>query len=187
MTVVVPEAAFNSGVLDGVRHMHLLADLEYYAERAGVDPHYIWTPAASQLTKEEISYLRRCLVLAKTENVSGLVYTCPGDVTKRFAVMCAALLRAFVDARLMTAQQVVESVKSTGGPEATVLFIPNFYSAMEIGKFDNARVAALGDVLCNRAALGLQTVIHVADVKSVKDKLGGRVASILETMRHAGG
>jgi hypothetical protein len=172
--------ALASGVLDPVVHAVLVQDLPRYADRAGIDPKYIWTSALTGfLTQNEISYLRRCRLLAHDHGVFGLCYAGAGDVTHKFSLMAGALVRAFVDARVMTAQQVLDEVKEGGHPEATVLLVPNFFSRSEFGRFDTSRAAVLGDLLCHRAARGEQTVIHVDSPEECKLKLGPRVAALI--------
>jgi hypothetical protein len=92
--------------------------------------------------------------------------------------MAAALVRAFVDARVMTAGAVVDSARD-GGVVATVLLIPNLYSPEEVGKFDQVKVGVLGDVLTSRAAEGLQTVVWVHSMEGVLKSFGQRVHVLL--------
>jgi hypothetical protein len=185
MTIVPVNAFENEGGILNARHVRLALDIDRYAERAGIEPHYIWTPARTTLEQEEIAYLVHLGKHSRDGQV-GLVYEGAVDVTHRMSIMAGALIRAFIDARVMAASQVENHVMYGEYPEATVLFIPNFFSDSDFGKFDSKRVAALADLLFQRSARGEQTVISVDSITSAAAKLGGKVGSIMNRMFHVG-
>lgn len=178
---VVPVEAFQSGVLNAQKHERLILDIDRYARRAGIAPQYIWTSAVQELSAPEVEYLQKCLMLAKN-GTPGLVYEGAGDPSERMAIMAGALVRAFVDARLMPAMQVFEYVGDGEYPEATVLLIPNFHVEAATGKYDTKKIAALGDVLCKRAVLGLPTIIKIDNAVSAGNRFGQQVAGIMHRM-----
>lgn len=182
---MVPPIAFESGVLDKTKHGRLVLDIDQYAKRAGIAPECIWTSAKDNLSPQEVKYLQKCLMLAH-QDTPGLVYSGDGDVSWRFCLMVGALIRAFVDARSMTAMEVVDQITHGDHPEATVLFVPNFFSAVEFGKFDMRRASALGDMLVYRAAHHLPTVIKVDSLSGVSDRFGSHVGGIIKKMVHQG-
>lgn len=184
---VVPVQAFD-GVLDRMKHGRLVLDIDNFANRAGIAPECIWTSAktAPAISNDDLSYLQKCLVLAREKHIPGLVYTGTSDVTEKFSLMCGALVRAFVDARLMTMMEVVDLVTKGEQPEATVLFVPNFYATNDFGKFDMRKSSALGDMLVHRAAHHLPTVLKVDTMKDLHEKFGSHVKGIFEKMVHQG-
>jgi len=177
----VPAKAFEDGILDPVKHARLILELERFADRAGIDPKWVWTSAVKELNQNLISYLRKCLVLAREKNQYGIVFIGKDDMTNVMSSMAGALIRSFVDGRLMSAQTIADLVLEGEQPDATVLFCPNFFAAEEFGRFDNRKISALGDMLTYRVSRGLQTVIHVDDMAKFKQKFGGRVTDLIAT------
>lgn len=145
--------------------------------RAGIDKAALYKPVVGVLDTEMVDYLKWVKTLA-SDGILGLALT-GSDKTDTMVLMTAALVRAFVDARLMTTSAILTDLKGGDHPEATVLFVPNLFSAEESGKFDQQRHQALGDVLTVRAARGLQTVIGVDSMNKFKAAFGDRVASLV--------
>jgi hypothetical protein len=176
----IPAAAYDEHVLDPVKHVGLAADIDFYAERAGIKPHWIWTSALPFLTKQEVGYLRACKTIYENSGCVGAFYLGADDVTERMSRMVGALVRGFVDARLLSAQRLIDYVDSGQLPEATVLFCPNFYSSPEFGNFSERRIAALSTVLYERASSGQQTVIHIDHRKKAMGHFGQRFLSLVD-------
>jgi hypothetical protein len=163
--------------MDVSLHPTLEAEAAHYALRAGIDKTALYKPAIGVLEADVIEYLKKIKILAK-EGMLGLALL-GEDKTQHMVTMTAALVRALVDARLMTAAEVLAELKNGGHPEATVLLIPNLFSAEESGKFDQQRHQALGDVITHRAARGMQTVIGIDSMAKFKAAFGERVYSLL--------
>lgn len=174
-----PADVFEKKILDPLKHARLLKNIEHYAGLAGVAPSYIWTSVVGHLDENEVDYLRYCGRIAKEGKSAGLLYVTKDDLTEKFSLMTGALVRAFVDARMQTSAQIVEQMKAGEESEATVLFIPNFFSEAEFGKYDSYKCAALGELLSRRIARGLQTVIRVESLEKAKSHLSTSVIDLL--------
>jgi hypothetical protein len=178
MTTQVPAVAFQQKVLDLNRHGPIVLDIDHYARRAGIAPRHIWTPALPKLGPNEIKYLKQWRSLP-AKGVVGAYYVAEKDIVSHMAVMVGALVRAFVDARMMTVRDIVEMVDDGEEPDATVLFIPNFYMAPEYGRYESRKIAALMDLLYSRAARTIPTVIHLSDRKSATEAFGEAFLGLL--------
>jgi hypothetical protein len=179
--IPIPVEAFKNSVLDPLKHNRLILELDRYCERCGINPKWFWTPAVGFLNQNLISYLRKCLVLSQAEKpIYGICFYGKNDMTDVMSSMAGALMRCFVDGRLMSAQTITDLVLDGEQPEATVLFCPNFFAAEEYGRFDTRKISALGDMLTYRVARGLQTVVHIDDMAKFKTKFGGRVLDLIE-------
>lgn len=179
---VVPATAFETGVLSS-KHERLVLDIDHYADRAGITPTHIWTSAKTSLSEPDVKYLTKCLKLAQ-EGIPGAVYEGTKDYTEQMALMAGALIRAFVDARVMTVAQVLEAIDDGDHPEATVLFIPNFFSLHEFSKYDMKKAAALGDLLTHRAMRHEPTVIKVDSINDMFSRFGAHAVGLIEKMVH---
>jgi hypothetical protein len=174
----VPPAAFEPGILDPEKHDWLIRDLERFTTQAGIDPKWVWTDHRKWLNNNLLSYLRRCMILAQ-QNVYGLMFVGTEDLTATMSVMAAVILRNAKNARVMSAQTIVDTVLSGDQPEARVLFCPNFFITEEFGRFDNKKIGALADMLTHRIMRGSQTVIQIDDMAKFKTKFGERITSLV--------
>lgn len=180
MTTVIPPEAFSKGVLSPVKHHGLIARLDYFADRAGIAPHYIWTPVLDKLKPNELEYLKACLKLVRKGCVGAYYVDGHHDIIGHMAAMTGALVRAFRDARMMTALDIVDATENDGDLTATVLFIPNFYMAREFGRYDSRKIAALMELLYSRAQRGNPTVIHIEDAAKAEAVFGHRLTELLD-------
>ena len=95
---------------------------------------------------------------------SGLMFHGSSDVQTRMMALCGALVRNFIDARLVTLGNLVpmkESKEPTVDPlEPTVLLVPNLHVKTHGGKPLTAwQIQILYDALISRMTLGKQTVV----------------------------
>ncbi len=176
----VIEEAFETKVLDRIKHGRLIVEAERLAQRAGIDPTWICTTALT-LGQNEISYLRQCRKIAREKNVLGLVYYTKEDLNSRFSLMVGALIRMFIDAQMKTVQDIVYLVEDGDRVEADVLFIPNFFVTESFGKYESRKVAALSEVLTHRSALCQQTVIRIDDKEEFVKRYGASLHNMVET------
>jgi aspartate carbamoyltransferase catalytic subunit len=79
----------------------------------------------------------------------------------------------------MTVRDIVEMADDGEEPDATVLFIPNFYMAHEYGRYESTKIAALMDLLYSRAARSKPTVIHLSDTKGATEAFGEMLSGLL--------
>lgn len=176
MNAQVPPEAFANKVLDPIKHRELILRVQHFADRAGIAPHYLWTPAI-KLGEDEIAYYKTCRRGA--EKMAGAVYFNRHDIISRMAMVTGAFVRAFLDARMVMVREVVEAAEDGGSIDARILFIPNFYMAHEFGRYEQKKVAALTDVLYSRAARGEPTIIHIDNQQKAETVFGERFAQFL--------
>lgn len=172
------ELAFQSGVLSKDHHSRLVADLENFAKDAFIQPHHIWTKlSVEEVGEASVNYVRR-FKFQTQEKISGLALV--GKAPKigpedRMAAMTGALVRNFVRARVLTANQVIEVAESGRLNDFACIMIPNFHTgALSSGKDQQAawRVGILLDVFFSRHALGLQTVVYASNMTEVAHEYG---------------
>lgn len=93
------------GALSPDHHDRLVADLDNFARDAGIQPHWIATPLADEVTATERDYLRAFNRHAAEGEVAGMAYTLKSkldSVDKRMSMVAGCLVRNFVRARGMT-------------------------------------------------------------------------------------
>lgn len=132
-------------LLDRHEHAELIAARDKIAYRSGLGAAHvdaIWSPLPLDTTNAEQAWLVACIQRNKPTNLryDGL----PSAVYQRFALFCGALIRNFVDARLLTVDVIADAYSADGYLEAEVLFIPDFVIPGEIGvKTDRMRQAVI--------------------------------------------
>lgn len=171
-------------ILDEVYHAKLIEDIDYYAGIAGVRVSMIHEPMAKYCSPAECEWIKK-IMLHREAGKAGLCLT--GIDTKhpaedRMMAMCAALLRNYVDARVVTMRMLLEATeKGKELPDPTVLLIPNFYVDFKGGKpSTNWQVQTLQDVLMRRMVDKKLTLIYVQSFSGLKECFGEGIAAFIE-------
>jgi hypothetical protein len=169
--------AYQTGVLNPEVHARLVADIDRIALDAGIPKRWIWTPVADVLEDHEVEWLRTFRRQEKAGRAYiGLSFT--PDLETRMAAMAGALVRNFIRARVMTANQVIDALADKAMPHLTCLLIPNLYA--ESGQ-PQWRVNLLHDLLIDRRNRELQTVVGVTSVKDLERDYGASMASFIKS------
>jgi len=177
------QKAYEQKVLNPEVHSRLVANLDNYARRASIQPQMILNRMSSfDCTKTEIEYVKGIRRMAE-KGVYGLVYS--GKETKsvmvRMSGVAGACLRNFVDAKVVTLQEVLASMKEGSPSDATVLLIPNFFVAKsDGGKIADWHIAELLGLLYARMTKGQQTFLYVSDFDALRKTYGDPIAEHLK-------
>lgn len=173
---------YATGVLTEEVHNRLVANIENIAAGAMIQPKWIWTPLAQTVTPPIINWVKR-YAHYHAEGVSGLVITGPKyDVAATtISAITGALLRNFIDAQVITTQQLYDRLKHGNAPDPTCLLIPNFYAGKAHGvKLAHWEIASLQDLILDRHMRGRMTVIYVTDVNSMGEEYGTAVRQLVD-------
>lgn len=171
----IQEKAYASHVLDPEVHGRLVADIENVARAANIPMHLIWTSAKEYCNASELEYLRK-LPQHASDGVFGYLYSgkvSGAAVHMRMMAMAGVCVRNFINAKVMTVQEVVTALKKESMPSPSVLLIPNFFISKEQGGSLPAwQVSGLLGMLMNRQSEELQTVIYVEDLQAMAIQYG---------------
>jgi len=164
---------YATKVLDPIVHARLVADIESVAQDAGIQPSWIWTPMSKNCTDDEVQWVRR-FRHHTAEGSAGLAFVGRDlEPENRMAAIAGALTRNFINAKVMTLGQVVDYAKDSVLPGVSCLLIPNFFiEKSHGGGIASWQVSLLLDVLVDRQAKGLQTVIYVSDLSALGAEYG---------------
>lgn len=167
----VPEEVFSSGLLDKVHHERLIANLDNVSKIAGVPPKFVWTKLSAFCSKEEIEWVRRI----RSADSSGLALTgkLSSSVDNKMMVMVGAFLRNYIDARVMTVQDVIQRLKDDDMPSPTVLLVPNFcVEKGEGGDIPQWQVSSLLGLLHTRLSKQQKTVLYAPSLSALEKQYG---------------
>lgn len=171
MTTVVDAAPAT--ILDPQRHARLLADIEGIAKTANIPVTMVHQSAKPYLSAEELDWLRHFNAY-REQGVAGLLMTgTPAvPVDTKLMAMVGALLRNFVDARLMPLNSVLSAAEESSMPEPTVLAIPNLF-VRSVGKsLPDWKVQTVYDVLLQRLTTGKPSLLYVESMKDLQAVYG---------------
>lgn len=175
-------------ILDEAYHAKLLEDIDYYAEIAGIPVAMIHEPMATYCSPEECEWITK-IMLHREAGRGGLCLTgidAKHPAQDRMWAMCAALLRNYVDARVVSMRTIWDTAdKGEEIPDPTVLLIPNFYVDFSGGKpSTNWQVQILHDVLTQRMIEKKITILYVQSFKGLRECFGEGISSFLEAHWH---
>lgn len=168
------DEAYRSGVLRPDKHARMVADVDRWAERAGVPAAAILTHLSEYVDEPERAWVMEVVKARLGALPRGLVYVGRWrDVDRRMAGIAGAMVRNFIDARVMSAHQVVEDP-----PDCRVLLIPNFHPGGK-GRMASWKASELADVVLDRARNGKATVLHVDALEDVRADYGDELADMM--------
>lgn len=181
-TAAIEQKAYASHLLIKDVHGPLVRDIENVARSAGIPVPMIWTSAKDYCDDDELDYTRT-LPQHVEEGLYGYLYTGKdhaNPVAMRMMALAGACVRNFINAKVMTVQDVIAALKKEAMPRPTVLFVPNFYVGKEQGgSVPGWQATQLLGLLLNRQAEGLQTYVYVEDMGAMEATYGEAVANHL--------
>jgi len=154
----------TTGLLDAKEHSRIIADFERVCTTAGIQGHFLYESMTKYCGPIEVDWVKRFWT-HKMQGVAGLALVGVTRPDTRCQSIAAALVRNYVDARVIPVNTLIEStMNGNHPPQPTVLLVPNlFMSAM--GKNVPAwRVQAMYDLLLERSTKSKPTVVYVEDM-----------------------
>lgn len=174
-------------ILNEEFHARLIEDIERYADVANVPVSMIHEPLAQYCSSEEVAWIKG-IMLHRENRVAGLCLTgidSKRPVETRMWAMAAALLRNYVDARILTMTTLLDEHKDGEVESPTVLLIPNLYVEYAGGKPNtNWQVNILQDILMRRMVEKKITIIYVQSIEGLKKNFGEGIGVFIETHWH---
>ena len=176
---------YASGVLHKERDERLVAGLAKFSRDAGIQPYWVWTPIAELCGDAEREYLT-AFRRQKNGALRGLAYVGEENgavlMEDRMSAIAGLLTRNYVRARLITVGVLLERIAAGDTPDHDCLLIPNFYMRKtDGGGIAPWQVAALCDLLLQRAASGQQTVVFVGSMTGLEAQYGPSCAALIKT------
>jgi hypothetical protein len=168
-------------------HARLLQDIEHFADVANVPVSMIHEPLSGYCTEAEVKWVTD-IMLHRDKNIAGLCLTgidVKHPVETKMMAIGAALLRNYIDARVVTMTTLLEEHKAGEVESPTVLLIPNFYMEYSGGKpSTNWQVSILQDILLRRMVERKITIIYVQSIAGLKKNFGEGIGVFIEANWH---
>lgn len=170
--------AYATGVLKPEVHHLLVKNLPRLASTANIPESMVLHKMSDfQCSLDEIKYVKKIRVHAE-KGIYGAAYLgASNSFPTRMMAVAGACLRNFIDAKVMTLQEVLEEQQNGSMPEPKVLLIPNFFVAKsDGGKIADWHIAHLLGLLLSRMTKQLQTVVAVSDLNLMSKTYGEPIA-----------
>lgn len=157
-------------VLDPQRHARLLADLENICHVANVPRTFVHQSMTGFCDGQEIDWVVNFRMYRET--CAGLLVVARPNPDTRAMAICGALLRNFIDARVMPLNTVLDHLEAHEMPEPTVLIIPNLF-VQQLGKALPAwKLQQVYDLLLQRFTANKPTVVCVENLQAMQSAYG---------------
>lgn len=169
------QQAYNDHILDEDVHSRLVADIDRVAAVANIPTNVILRSMKGICTPAEIQWVKG-IRTREEDDKANLAYVGEKSSTpieSRMMAMTGACLRNFIDARVMTCQEVITKMGENRMPEPTVLLIPNFFiSKSQGGHISSWHISSLLGLLITRLAKKKVTVLYIDDLKMLELEYG---------------
>lgn len=168
------------GILDKLEHGPILRDIDNIAAKAGVQVRYIKNSMSDVCSPKIISWVKSYRSLLEKGNL-GLVLEGVSKPDSICQSIAGALLRNYIDAKVVPLNQLLDRYEEGTMPNPTVLLIPNLYVKIGADKgIAPWRMQQVYDILLERASQSKSTVVYVQSKSEMKDQYGSLILDFLE-------
>lgn len=175
----VPKEAFDSGLLNLEFHDRLLLDLDRITRHAGVPVSAVWSHLSQYCAGPDYEWVRNM----RASEDAGLMFVGkkPVPVEDKMMAIAGACLRNYLDARVMSVQEVLKSLKDNTMPSPTLLLIPNFCHEKDNGgDIPTWESSNLLGLLLQRQNAGKKTVLHCSSLQTLEKAYGNAIREHVE-------
>lgn len=181
--LTLPTKAYD--VLDRDRHNLLVRDVEAVARSANIPVNMVWTSMKDHCGAKEIKYILKLKKQVVLNNMFGLAYVGPTDksISMRMGAIAGTCLRNFINAKVLTVNDILKALKEDTMSNPTVLLIPDFFVGADKKKSGIAdwQISGLLSMLLSRQSQGLQTFVYVRDMSKMGTDYGPAFKVHIET------
>lgn len=162
----------TTGLLDAKEHSRIIADFDRVCTTAGIQGHFLYESMTKHCGPTEVNWVKK-FWKHKAEGCSGLALVGVTRPDTRCQSIAAALVRNYVDARVIPVNTLIEHAVNGGAPSPTVLIIPNLFMVATGKNLGPAwRAQALYDLLLERSIKNKPTVVYVENLTSLAATYG---------------
>ncbi len=173
---------YAPGVLRYERHNRFVLNIAFYADKAGVPVHFLYNSVKGILKKKDVKYLENWFELDELGISGGVYFGSDINIMERMYAIIGTLLRNNIDARFITAQNLLMELKDGGEVDNTMVCIPNFClpksAGGNIAPWESATI--LGWVL-SRHGNGKQTLLYSDSYSLIETQYGTTLKNHIDT------
>jgi len=170
----------EKSILDPEKHKSLIADIEGISSVAGVQVRFLDYSMSKFCGSKEIDWVVKFREYRKS-GVPGLVLEGVSNPDSRCQAIAAALLRNYIDARVIPIGTLIEQIKAGKVPMPSVLLIPNFFVEVEGKGIPSWRMQEIYDLLLQRVVHNKPTVLYVQNSANLEKTFGKALTDLLSS------
>jgi hypothetical protein len=176
------QKAYEENVLDETYHARLVQNIDQVSKVANVPVPVICKSAKEICSEVELVYIKHLKRQVAEGNYGMVLEGKPKvPVNDRMMAMTGICLRNYIDARVITIQEILENLKTGTMESPTVLLVPNFFvSKKQGGHVPDWQISQLLGFLYQRQSAGQQTILYVADFDELEQDYGDSFRMHLE-------
>jgi hypothetical protein len=169
----------TTSVLDPQRHARLIADMEHVCAVANVPKSFVQTSMKTYCSAEVIDWVVNFRLYRPIH--AGLLLVNASNPDTQCLAIGGALIRNFIDARVIPLNTLLMDIESSVVPSPTVLIVPNLYVS-QLGKALPAwKIQQVYDLLLRRMTQNLPTVVSVENMLGMEQTYGRSFAQHLNS------
>ena len=167
---------YEGGVIDYDTHFRLVPNIEVYAKQAGIPEHYVYHTSIGILEGKEVKYAKTWNELP-SKHVFGGYYTQKSEgYMERIYSIIGLSLRNYIDARIITLQDLITALKNGESIDNTLVCIPNLSVHKNSGgDVPSWQLSIVVGWLLGRINGKKQTIIYFEDTNTLKQQYGSLV------------
>lgn len=164
---------YAAGILVPEVHAQLVESMEGYCQVANIPDAFVYRIRMDKYcSADEINYVKT-YKRTRRVGIAGFMYAGRSvGVDERMMAMTGAFLRNYIDARLMTIQQVTQKLKEGEDVDASVVLIPNFVSSSARSKPPGWVVDSIQGWLLSRYARQRPIVAYIKSMVALRASWG---------------
>lgn len=166
-------------VLNAKEHARLIADQDHVCLVAGVQKRFLQTSMTEFCSEHEVEWVRN-FHQHQEEGILGLMLEGVLKPDTRCQAIAAALVRNYIDARVVPVNTLLDMVSNGSVISPTVLLIPNLFVQATTKTLPAWRVQTLYDLLLNRSTQGKPSVVYVENVIGLAAAYGNPFRDFLD-------
>jgi hypothetical protein len=160
-------------ILNPQAHKRLIADLDHVCQTANVPATFVHRSMKGLVSDAEIDWVKN-FNTHRNNGVAGICLVGTPNSETRIMAICGALIRNFIDARIMPLNTLLALQEKDVLPEPTVLLVPNLFlrsSGKSMG-IPPWKIQVIYDVLLQRFTSGKPTVLYVEEMDGMASAYG---------------
>lgn len=169
----------EKSMLDPVEHERLIADMPDVLSTANLPERFLHESMTVYCKDVEVDWVRNFHAYRKAK--AGMILEGISDPENRCMAICGALVRNFIDARIVYLNTVIAAMQKDEVPDPTVLILPTLYVKTHGKSFTSWQIQGLHDLLSSRYTASKPTVMYVQSMADLESSFGVVFSDHLKT------
>ena len=160
-----------NGILNEVEHARIIADMDRIALLGGIQPKFLYESMKPYCGLLEVEWVQKFQTY-RVKGLHGLILEGVDNPDVKCQAIAGALIRNYIDARVIPLNALFDMKEEGGVPSPTVLLIPNLF-VCSYGKTVTAwKMQIIYDLLLSRAIKNKPSVLWIESMAKLQEQWG---------------